>query len=97
MLVLKAIGAPAGFPVGLMFIPVLALVLWNRTQEQDRFYGLGLPMLVFISLFSLVGFAEDMSGSVAENLNTVGRIAVCIALFWIMTLLLTLWGTPKRY
>ena len=97
LLVLGALDVPSDVRLGLLFLPVLALLLWNKSQERDRFHGLALPTFIFASFVSLGGFAEGKSGVLLESLHAAGVAGTIISLVWIMTLLMTLWGAPERY
>lgn len=75
-----------------LFLPVLGLYIWNRFGERDRFYGMALPTLVFVTFWNIFGVGLDGAGAFYQALEGIGLIGTLLGLLWVMTLLLTLWG-----
>ena len=96
MVLLKRFGLASDVAAGLMFLPALAIFIWNRAQALDRLQGLAAPTLAFSALMSLFGFTQNKQGEVFELLHLVGMVGVFLSIGWLLWFLLFLGGPAKQ-
>lgn len=96
MILLKRFGVASDTATGLMFLPALAIFIWNRAQGVDRLQGLAAPTLAFTACISLGGFTQYKQGTVFELLHVVGLAGTFLSLGWVFWHLLFLGGPAKQ-
>lgn len=96
MVLLKRLGLAADVATSLMFLPALAIFIWNRAQGVDRLQGLAAPTLAFTACISLGGFTQYKQGTLFELLHVVGLVGTFLSLGWVLWYLLFLGGPAKQ-
>jgi hypothetical protein len=79
-----------------MFLPALAIFVWNRAQGDDRLQGLAAPTLALCLAMSLFGFTQYKQGSLVEAMHLVGLVGMVISTGWLFWFLLSLGGPARR-
>jgi hypothetical protein len=96
MVLLKRFGVASDVATGLMFLPALAIFIWNRVQGVDRLQGLAAPTLALSGSISLGGFTQYKDGAVFEWLHLVGLIGAILSIGWLFWFLLFPGGRAKQ-
>ena len=96
MVLLKRLGLAPDVAAGLMFLPALAIFIWNRAQGVDRLQGLAAPTLAFSSFMSLFGFTQNKQGATFELLHLMRMVGVFLSIGWLLWFLLFLGGPAKQ-
>lgn len=96
MILLERFGIASDVATGLMFLPALAIFIWNRAQGIDRLQSLAAPTLAFTAGISLGGFTQYKQGAVFELLYLAGLVGAILSLGWVFWHLLFLGGATKQ-
>lgn len=96
MVLLERFGVASDVATGLMFLPALAIFIWNKAQGVDRLQGLAAPTLAFTAFMSLGGFTQYKQGAMIEMLHLVGLVGTLLSVGWLLWFLLFLGGPAKR-
>ena len=92
MYVLRVIGLSDDIALSMVFFPILGLWFWNRQSEQDRFNGMAFPVLFTAFFLSVSSLTIERIGLFFEIVYAITLAGTIFGIFWVMTLLLTLWG-----